>query len=415
MTLHPILAALRKNLAGPVLITLQIALTLAIVCNAIFIIGQRVERMERPTGMNESELFLVTQQWVGAPSPDDAAGLATLDAMQREDLAELKKMPDVASVASMSSLPLLNSSRDSGVGLTPGQQGANAHTVLYFGDEGMLPALGLRLVAGRAFVTGEIGHQSPSETHEPATVIVTSALAEKLFPIDAALGKAIYFNGGTRPATIIGVVERLQVSTTHNWATNFTWNSVLVPIRLDSNTSSYAVRARPGQLEEAMKAIPSSLYAVNPMRVLDDRSVRSFADIRAEAYRSDLGMAILMGVICLILLAVTAAGIVGLSSFWVGQRYKQIGIRRALGARKIDILHYFQIENLVIACAGAVIGTLLALGLNLWLIHRYEMDRMPVIYVLAGVALVLMLGQLAVFAPARRASHVPPVAATRAG
>jgi putative ABC transport system permease protein len=41
------------------------------------------------------------------------------------------------------------------------------------------------------------------------------------------------------------------------------------------------------------------------------------------------------------------------------------------------------------------------------------MDRLPVLYVIAGVAAVLMLGQAAVFAPARRASNVPPVVATR--
>jgi putative ABC transport system permease protein len=118
-------------------------------------------------------------------------------------------------------------------------------------------------------------------------------------------------------------------------------------------------------------------------------------------------------VVCLILIGVTAAGIVGLTSFWVGQRHRQIGVRRALGARKADILHYFQAENLLIAGIGAVIGVLLAIGLNLWLMHHYEMDRLPVLYVIAGVAAVLMLGQAAVFAPARRASNVPPVVATR--
>jgi len=124
-------------------------------------------------------------------------------------------------------------------------------------------------------------------------------------------------------------------------------------------------------------------------------------------------MAILMGVICLILLAVTGAGIVGLTSFWVGQRHKQIGVRRALGARKLDILRYFQAENLLIAGGGALAGIVLAIGLNLWLMHRFEMDRIPVVYVLLGVAVVLALGQLAVFAPARRAANVPPVVATR--
>ena len=103
MKLHPILAALRKHKAGTVLISLQIALTLAIVCNAIFIIGQRIERVNRPTGMNESNLFLVTQQWVGAPAEDIPGAVDKLDAMQLEDLAALRAMPDVASVAPINS------------------------------------------------------------------------------------------------------------------------------------------------------------------------------------------------------------------------------------------------------------------------------------------------------------------------
>ena len=150
------------------------------------------------------------------------------------------------------------------------------------------------------------------------------------------------------------------------------------------------------------------------MRVLDDDSIKSFTDIRARAYRADVGMAVLMGVICLILLCVTAAGIVGLTSFWVGQRHRQIGVRRALGARKIDILHYFQIENLLIAGIGVVVGVLLAVGLNLWLMTHYEMTRIPVSYVVTGVLAMLAIGQAAVFVPARRASNVSPVSATRA-
>jgi ABC-type transport system, involved in lipoprotein release, permease component len=210
------------------------------------------------------------------------------------------------------------------------------------------------------------------------------------------------------------VVARLQ-SAVDTVGSSLTWYSALFPVRQDANFSRTVVRAKPGRLEAAMRAVRPALYAVNPMRVIDDeQGVRSFTDIRADAYRADLGMAILMSVVSLILLSITAAGIVGLTSFWVGQRQRQIGVRRALGARKIDILHYFQLENLLIAGIGAVIGILLAIGLNLWLITHFEMDRMPVIYVLVGVLAVLALGQAAVFVPARRASNVPPVVATRA-
>jgi putative ABC transport system permease protein len=414
MTLHPILASLRKHKAGVVLIALQIALTLAIVCNAIFIIGQRIDRVNRPTGLDESNLFLVSQQWVGAPSGDDAASVDKLDTMQLEDLAALRNLPDVASVVPINSLPLLNSSWNGALSLKPDDKKSFIRTTYYFADEQALSTLGLHLIAGRAFTAGDVQHQGMRDQRDPSIVIVTKAIADKAFPKGDAVGKVIYLNGAGKPVTIIGVIERLQVPATGSWVNDFAWNSMLIPARLNANFSRYAIRAKPGRLDAAMRAVTPTLYKVNPLRVLDDDSVRSFTYIRQQAYEGDRGMAILMGIVCLILICVTAAGIVGLTSFWVGQRQRQIGVRRALGARKIDILHYFQLENLLIAGVGVVIGVLLAVGLNMWLMSHYEMTRIPLLYVLTGVLAMLALGQAAVFVPARRASNVPPVTATRA-
>jgi putative ABC transport system permease protein len=72
-----------------------------------------------------------------------------------------------------------------------------------------------------------------------------------------------------------------------------------------------------------------------------------------------------------------------------------------------------QIENLLVVGAGIVLGMLLAYAVNLWLMRHYELSRLPWIYLPFGAALMLVLGQLAVLAPARRAAAVPPVVATR--
>jgi putative ABC transport system permease protein len=417
MTLHPMFAALRKHKAGVVLIALQIALTLAIVCNALFIIGQRVQNINRPTGLVEDNLFMVSQQWVGAPNPDQAAGAERLDAMMKEDLAALRNMPDVSSVTPTNSLPLYTSSRAGSAGIRPGDgsyDGASQGTArvsYFFTDDQALATLGVKVIAGRFFTPDEVQHYSVGEDRTASVIVITRGLAEKLLPDKGAVGQVLYLNGASVPSTVIGVVDRLQGAV---WAKTFAWNAVVIPARLNSGYSRYVVRTKPGRLDAVMKAVPSVLFGINPMRVLDDEeSVKSFAQIRSHAYQSDLGMAILMGVVCIILIGVTAAGIVGLTSFWVGQRRKQIGVRRALGARKIDILHYFQLENLTIASGGAVIGILMALMLNFWLMRNFGMDRIPVPWVLVGVAAVLLLGQFAVFVPARRASNVPPVAATR--
>jgi putative ABC transport system permease protein len=113
------------------------------------------------------------------------------------------------------------------------------------------------------------------------------------------------------------------------------------------------------------------------------------------------------------LLIVTALGIVGLASFWVQQRTKQIGIRRALGATKGQILRYFQTENFLLATLGIALGMLGAYGINQLLMSQYELPRLPLLYLPVGALAVWLLGQIAVLGPARRASAVTPAVATR--
>jgi putative ABC transport system permease protein len=106
-------------------------------------------------------------------------------------------------------------------------------------------------------------------------------------------------------------------------------------------------------------------------------------------------------------------GIVGLTSFWVGQRRKQIGIRRAVGASYGQILAYFQTENFLLSTAGVLLGLMLAFAINIYLMRHYEVERMPWYYLGGGAAALWLLGQLAVLGPALRAASVPPVEATR--
>jgi putative ABC transport system permease protein len=412
MRLHPIVSALRQHKAGVLLIVLQIALTLAIVCNAIFLIGQRLERMNRSTGAVEPGLIRISQSWFGAPSASDAASVETLDALQRTDLATLRKLPDVQEVAASTSMPLQGRIYSGTLTLNPQQKGVMVSAAYYYGDENLRSTLGVKLIAGRDFTAGEILHHTLGSDAVSPVIIVSKPVANQLFPSGDALGKTVYQDG--KPATIVGIVERLQTPTTQSWGSSWAYNSVLEPVRVDGVDASYAVRARPGREAAAMREARKALLAVNPLRVMPDSwGIQSLSQIRDKIYRADRGMALVMGAVSLILLIVTAAGIVGLTSFWVGQRQRQIGVRRALGARKRDILRYFQLENLLIAGIGVLLGVLLTLGLNLWLMAHYEMARLPLQYVGIGVLAMLAIGQAAVFVPARRASNVPPVVATR--
>jgi putative ABC transport system permease protein len=103
----------------------------------------------------------------------------------------------------------------------------------------------------------------------------------------------------------------------------------------------------------------------------------------------------------------------GLTSYWVAERRRQIGIRRALGATRRAILRLFQRENLLITLSGVLVGSLFGVALNLWLIGRFEMVRLDPAYVIGSGMFLLLLGQLAVLWPAMRAAQVPPALAIR--
>jgi putative ABC transport system permease protein len=411
MSLHiqPILVALRRHKAGTLLIALQIALTLAIVCNALFIIHERLANLSETSGVDEANVFVVANSWA-----DVNRSTQQVDAQVRADLLALRQLPAVRDATPASGYPLRGGGWDNFVTMTPDQAKPTTDAAVYTGDEHFIDTLGLKLVAGRNFRPGDVRVMGTQQMVTPPTVIVSRALADKLFPGGDALGKRFYAMGQT-PSTIIGIVDELHRQGVDQWSNSHAGQSLIWPIRADDSRGIYyIVRAKPGQLAEAMREAPKALIAQSRLRIIDpDDGVQDYATIRHKVYDSDRGMAILMGVVSVVLLAITAAGIVGLTSFWVGQRRKQIGVRRALGATRHDILRYFLTENFLISLAGALLGIVLAVGFNLWMVTRFEMDRMSMAYVGVGVLALLLLGQGATLAPAVRASRVSPIEATR--
>jgi putative ABC transport system permease protein len=405
MEVRPILSAMRRNKVGAALIGLQMAITLAILCNGLFIIEQRIAYSKRPTGTDERNVFVIPNQWIGNP-PDLAARLQT-------DLAALRGLPGVIDAFATNSVVLSNGGSSEGIKLKPEQKGSSASTAVYFADEHALNSLGLKLVAGRNFNSADITDKNGyNDRAPPAAVIVTRALADKLFPGKGALGQSIYIEPENHNVQIIGIVDRLQVPWVESWSTKFNDNSILEPFRFVDSYVYYVVRVQPGQLPGVLKAAEKRLFEVNRARVLED--IKSLTESRAEVYLDDRGLAVILGVVCAALVAVTAFGVVGLTSYWVAQRRRQIGIRRALGATRYAIVRYFQTENLLIAAGGAALGVALALSLNLWMVTTFEMERLHVAYALVGAFFVMLLGQAAVLWPAVKAALAPPALATRA-
>jgi putative ABC transport system permease protein len=395
--------AIYRKKFGAMLIAVQIAVTLAILSNALTLVVDRLSWSARLTGIDEANIFFIYATSVDKP-PNSAA-------IQSSDLALLRSLPGVANAYATNSYPLEGGGWSMTADLEPDQKTPSAHISYYFADEQALGTLGVKLIAGRNFEASEILDRD-GKTAPPATaIIITRALARRLFPRGDALGKSLYTESKD-PSPIVGVIDRLQgpfVAAT-GFMSTFTENSVLAPFRPLGDSSTYVVRTQPEKLNETLKVAQNKLEGTNGSRII---SAHSMAEVRASAYRSNRGLTLILGAVALVLVAVTSFGMAGLTSYWVAERRRQIGIRRALGATRLAILRLFQRENLLIASSGVLVGTLFALALNSWLVGRFEMVRLDPVYLMGSGIFLLLLGQIAVLWPAVRAAQVPPALAIR--
>ncbi|RPD84013.1 FtsX-like permease family protein [Luteimonas sp. 100069] len=405
MDIRPILSTLRRHKTAAALIVIEIALACAIICNAIYLIDRRLDHMARPSGTVENEIVRIQM-----PSIDERDAAHRKAGVER-DLAALRAIPGVRHVAAATQIPYGNSSSTTGVRLHPDQVSDTLLASPYLGTEELLDTFGLQLVAGRRFNADEFidssDLQGGGDAARTPAAIINRAMAERLFPGENAVGKQIY-SMGTAAIPIVGIVDTLAMPTDGTGPGDAT---MLLPVRNYSNGINYVIRTDPAQRREVLEASVAALSRLDPDRVAVNSDLLS--DLRDRYYREDRAMAGLLVVVCIALLVVTALGIVGLASFWVQQRTKQIGIRRALGATRSQILRYFQLENFLLATIGIVLGMLLAYGLNQLLMSRYELGRLPLVYLPAGALALWLLGQIAVYWPARRAASVPPAVATR--
>ncbi|WP_445144921.1 ABC transporter permease [Dyella sp. Tek66A03] len=404
MRRSPMLASLTRHKLTVLLLVLQVAFTCAIVCNVASMIGHRTAQMHEPSGVAEDEL--VTLESISVDEHDDP--LARHDS----DLAALRQIPGVTSAVAVDALPLNSNNWSNGIATKPGGNAALTATA-FNGTPGERQALGLQLIAGRDFLPDEYmpidsAHDWSGINHVPAT-IVTRALAQQLFPGQDPLGKLIYPGDG--PVRIVGVVEHLLRPTLDESAGNE--YSTLLPLLPDTGSVTYVLRTAPSERARVLKQAGDTLIRLDNNRVL--RHAQTFEQLRADYFSRDRSMIGLLLAAAGALLLVTAAGIAGLASFWVQQRRQAIGIRRAVGATRDDILHYFQLENFMIVSGGILLGAVLAFALNLLLMVHYALPRLPWLYLPAGAVALWLLGQLAVLGPALRAAAVPPVVATRGG
>jgi putative ABC transport system permease protein len=401
LSVRPLLSSLLRSRTGAILVALQITIALAVMVNSVWIVSQRIADIEQPTGIDDPNMFVVS-----------IAGLTNgfdLSSSLAQDLAYLRGASGVVAATASESVPLSGDGEGTVLYLQPGQRGRSVAVGQLQMDTSGIQTLGTTLIAGRNFRPDEIQAYTKGHLDEPPPdIIVTRALANAFFPGENALGKVVYDDAG-RPISIVGIVR-----------------DFIGPVEMGNDPYEYAiypqtpggygsyrliVRTQPGRVAAIMQTAAQHLATSNLNRVVFSVHPLSYFHQRMTA--ANRNMAIFLSAVTALILGVTCLGIFGLATYNVSTRTKQIGTRRAIGARKRDIIAYFMVENAFILSAGVLAGCVLALATGYWLSTQYALPRLDLYYLVGGVLFLWLVGQLAVWQPARRAASVPPSVATR--
>ena len=398
----PIFRALMRNKVGALLIALQVAVTMTIIVNAIHLINARGDLMGRSSGLDEANQFYVTS--VGYANDFDAPYVIDTD------LDGIRQLPSVDDAVQINAIPMSNGGWSMGLQTKAGEGENSVPTALYMTDEHGINTLDVELIAGENFKATEISYRDRNTRDWPQSVILTEALAKSLFPDlspTEIVGQTVYIQSN-EPLTIIGIMDHLQAPWT-GWTT--VNHSMLVPNKFDSPYSRYLVRAKPGQREQAIEQVEQFMKQREVGRMV--RETETMTQVRMDSYRGDSALQAILWTIIVVLCIITALGIVGLVSFSINRRRRQIGTRRALGAQKADIMSYFLTENVMITSVGVILGIAGSIALNMWLVSSFNLPRLSYIYLPIAMIAMWTIGLFAVWGPALRAAQISPAIATR--
>jgi putative ABC transport system permease protein len=395
MPIGPILRAMNHNRTRVVLIILEIAVTLAIVTNCVNMIVDERRQMNVPSGFDDDNLLSVRSNGFLPDFKENPYRLSQANA----DLRILNAVPGVRAALNTGFLPWQGGG-SSGTIKAAGTKDAELRTQFYYTNGDLFATLGTKLIEGRNFAPND--YEYDSFKGNPKVVIISRKLAELVFKTPHAVGKQI--DDGSNLYTVVGVLDPFY--NPYGWPIH-----EYVTIGPASFAGSeFLVRVQPGAMKSVIPMIEAKLLRANRGRVV---TIQTVNDVKDQFFSQGRLVMKAMTAVIVLLVFITALGIIGITSLSVAERTKQIGTRRALGATKGDILRHFVIENWMLTTAGLGLGIFATYALNFLLVTHVSGVKMDWRYVAIGMALLWLNGVVATVLPALRGASVSPAVATR--
>jgi len=391
---------LRKFTTG--LLILQLAITLGLLVNSAILALDTRNNITKPTGLDLDNILIASTH----PTSGNYRDLDYYRSITTEDIAKLSQIPGVNSVSITNLLPIrtrgmLRAMFDLD---NPQQELEDIYLqdVKYFlADENLDKAMGLSLLEGRFLNKSD---QLDFGSEEAPNIVITESLKVALYGDKSALGEE------TNNGRIVGVIKDIVLDPTLPADKQYGMytNAIMERVYLGRY---YVLNVAPGQMESVRNQVSDTILSVQAER--DIFGIFTMKDYLHRFYRDDQGLANLFLVLCTLMLIVTAISSYAYSQFHISRQKRFIGIRRALGARKQDILLYVLTENWLVYTIGCMLGVLVSIGFNILLSQHIMLSKPDIMLLLLATCVIFISGTIATWLPANTTSNIAPVVATK--
>jgi len=410
MNIKALLKALRLRKFATTLLLLQLSLTIGLMVNTVILTVSSMEKLNNPFGFDVEQLIAVSLLPTSGSYNDPSYYRSIIE----QDIAKITELEGVISAAHYNQLPIQNGGWNGNMQAADFPEDQTLPRELryvpqFFSSKIGLNNLGVEIIQGRALTDADDITSSfyalDTQNEAEQNIILTESLAKAVFPNKSAIGEL------TNNGRVVGIAKDFVISPNHQGnAKHYAMFGNFMYLE-PGFAQSYLVRVKPGQVEQIKEKLRDTILSVQAER--DILHIQSMSEHLSRFYSADTGLASLFGMLSLLMVLVTVVSSFAHAHFHVTQQRKFIGIRRALGARKKDIMLYVFSENWLLNFGASIIGIATMIGLNIGLSQVINIEKPTVLLYALAVFIVFAAGSLATWFPAYKTTKISPVIATK--
>jgi len=410
MNIKALLKSLRLRKFATGLLLLQLSLTIGLMVNTVILTTSAIDKLNNPLGFDVENLIVVDH----IPTSGAFRDPSYFRSIAEQDLAKISALDGVVSASHYNQLPIQRGGWNGNLQAADFPDDGVLEKYLryvpqFYASANALENLGVEIIRGRALNASDDitkDYYTPGKRDDiEQNIVLTESVAKAVFPNKPALGEL------TNNGRVVGIAKDFSITPGHPGNAKYYGMFGNFLFSQPDREQHYIVRVEPGQLAHVKAQLADTILSVQAER--DILRVQSMADRLSQFYSKDTGLASLFGILSLLMVGVTVVSSFAHAHFHVTQQRKFIGIRRALGARKQDIMIYVFSENWLMSLLSSILGIGAAVALNIGLSQVITIDKPDILLYCLSVLVIFVSGSLATWLPAYKTTKISPVIATR--